>query len=240
MIQIVAVPQVNSLAQYVARSEEVVVERPCRCQNEACGRTGGFWKHTGYKRKAREGELSVELTIERFLCKYCGLVVSCLFDFLIPYVVFTANLVGKVVQEYGSEQTSYRTLSGSNDSLSEDGAGPRPSHVQVFRWVKRVASQSRVLVGYVQRLAVQKRIEMCRDELFVCPNGWKAFTKNKQDELDHLLQLLVQSARCCGSGPTIATDWLHRYFLQSRSFCRAILSGRELKLSAQQRAKHMN
>src|ERR1700722_10855446 len=243
MIQIVAVPQVTSLAEYVHLAGDVKVERPSKCGNQVCGRANGFWRHTGYKRTAREGELLVELRIERFLCKYCGLVVSCLFDFLIPYVVFTAKLVGKVVQQYGCEPTSYRRLSGNCASLSsaeDEAAGPRPSHVQIFHWVRRGAVQSSVLLTHVQRLALQGKVEICRDELLACPNGWKAFTKRKRHELADLLRLLVQSSRCSGTGLVAPVDWMHHYFLQSQSFCRAILSGRSLKLSTQQRAKHMN
>jgi hypothetical protein len=243
MIQIVAVPQVTSLAEYVKRAGDVTVERPSKCQNQVCGRANGFWRHTGYKRTAREGELLVELKIERFLCKYCGLVVSCLFDFLIQYVLFTAKLVGKVVQEYGCEPTSYRRLSGNCASLSsaeDEAEGPRPSHVQIFRWVRRIAVQSSVLLTHVQRLALHAKVEIRRDELLACPNGWKAFTKRKRQELDDLLRLLVQSISCSGSGLVGPVDWMHHYFLQSQSFCRAILSGRNLKLSTQQRMKHMN
>ncbi len=241
MIQIVAVPHVTPLADYVACEGEVSADRPSKCKNPACGRTNGFWKHTGYKRTAREGELSVVLTIERFLCRYCGLVVSCLFDFLIPYVVFTAKLVGDAIQEYGCKPTSYREVSGNSSpwESTEDGpAGPRPSHVQIFRWVRRVAEQSNVLLTHVQKLAVQAELEMSGSELLACPNGWKAFTKRKRHELDDLLRLLVESGRCSGSGLVSTVDWMHRYFLQSSSFCRAILSGRKFRLSAQQRTKH--
>jgi hypothetical protein len=243
MIQIVAVPRVSSLAEYVQREGDVTVERPSRCENPTCGRSNGFWRHTGYKRTAREGELSVELRIERFLCKYCGLVVSCLFDFLIPYVVFTASLVGAVVQEYGCAPTSYRNLSGNNTPLNsaQDGAaGPRPSHVQIFRWVRRVAMHSKVLLTYVQKFVLQAGVETRGTELLACPNSWKAITEQKQHELDDLLRLLVESSRCNGSGLVSPVDWMHRYFLQSGSICRAILSGRGLKLSTQQRAKHRN
>ena len=243
MIQIVAVPQVRSLAEYDKRAGNVAVERPRRCENPACEGSDCFWRHTGYKRKAREGELSVVVTIERFLCKYCGLVISCLFDFLIPYVIFTASLVSSVVQEYASRATSYRDLSGNSSPLTTEADGAeiqRPSHVQIFRWVQRLAGQTRVLLTHAQRLALQAGAEMSRNDLLACPNGWKAFTEKKQQELDELLRLLVQSTRCSGSGFVAPVDWLHRYFLQSRSFCRAILSGRKLKLSAQQRAKHVN
>lgn len=241
MILIVAVPQVSSLAEYIARKEQFSVDRPSKCENRACGRTNGFWRHTGYKRTAREGELSVVLTIERFLCRYCGLVVSCLFDFLIPYVVFTARLVGEAVQGYGCEPTSYRTLAGNSMPLTsaEDGAaGPRPSHVQIFRWVRRVAVQSKVLLTHVQKFAVQAELETCGTKFADCPNGWKAFSEQKRLDLDDLLRLLVVSNRCGGSALIAPVDWMHRYFLRSRSFCRAILSGHNLKLSTQQRTKH--
>lgn len=235
MIQIVAVPAVSSLAAYVERAEEVKIERPTKCENPLCGKSNGFWRHSGYKRRAIEGETSVELKIERFLCKYCGLVVSYLFDFLIPYAVFTATLVGAVVREYASESMSYRTLAGNSAGLT--ATVQRPSHAQVFRWVQRIAAQSNVLLKHVQRTALQG-FEICRGESQTCPNAGKAFSERKENDLDELLRLLLQSAKCCGRESPVM--WLHLYFLQSRSFCRAIFSGRSLKLSAQQRVKHLN
>ena len=180
------------------------------------------------------------LAIERFLCRYCGLVVSCLFDFLIPYVVFTAKLVGDVVQEYGCKPTSYREVSGNSSPAesAEDGSeGTRPSHVQIFRWVRRVAAQSNVLLAHVQKLAVQAELEMSGTESLACPNGWKAITEQEGHELDELTRMLVEGARYFGSSVS-PVDSMHRYFLQSRSFGRAMFSGRSLKLSTQQRPKH--
>jgi hypothetical protein len=236
MIQIVAVTAVSSLAEYVERAGEVAVERPTKCENPACGKTNGFWRHTGYKRRAMEGETTTEVRIERFLCKYCGLVVSCLFDFLVPYLVFTANLVSTVVGEYGCEATSYRTLAGNSAQLTE--TVQRPSHAQIFRWVQRVAARAKVLLSHAQRFALQTGMEMCSDESQVCPNGWKAFNVEKQNNLDELLRLSLQSAKCCGRDSPLV--WLHCHLMQNRSFRRAIFSGRSLKLSAQQRVKHAN
>jgi hypothetical protein len=238
MIQIVSVVGVNSLAEYIERGEDLKVDRPVRCQRESCGRSKGFWKHTGYERTAREGELSVVVSIERFLCKYCGLVVSCLFDFLIPYVIFSARAVAGVVTGYASKKTSYRELSGNAAALDsgQNDKGPRPSHVQIFRWVERMAKQSGVLLVHVQRLVINVGQELLSEQELCCPNRWKALTVQKMSELDVLLKLLVQSGQCWGAGETTVVERLHRYFSQTSSMRRAILSGRKLRLSAQQRA----
>jgi hypothetical protein len=237
MIQIVSVAGVNSLAEYVEHAEDLKVDRPVRCQRESCGRSNGFWKHTGYKRTAREGELSVVVSIERFLCKYCGLVVSCLFDFLIPYVIFSVKAVAAVVNRYASNDTSYRELAGNAAALNsgENDKGPRPSHVQIFRWVARLANQSSVLLVHVQRLVVNAKQELFGEQGLFCPNRWKTLTVEKVSEVDALLELLVLSSQCCGARETTVVEWLHRYFSQTYSMHRAILSGRKLRLSAQQR-----
>ncbi len=238
MIQIVRVVGVNSLSAYVERAEKIEIKRPIRCQNQGCQRTNGFWRHTGYERTAREGDLSVVVSIERFLCKYCGLVVSCLFDFLIPYVIFSAKAVGSVVQRYAGSEVSYRGLAEEAAAIDTADAdeGPRPSHVQIFRWVERMASQSSVLLLQMQREAVNANRAPLSEKALVCPNSWKAFTPDKRSALDRLLKLLVQSSRWCGDGEATVVEWLHRYFLQTSSMCRAILSGRKRKLPAQQRA----
>jgi hypothetical protein len=238
MIQIVRPVGAKSLTEYVKNRDSIEVERPTRCTNKRCERSNCFWKHTGYKRTAREGDLAVVISIERFLCKYCGLVVSCLFDFLIPYVIFSARAAGEVVQRYASSEVSYRGLSEETAAVdvSEGDNGPRPSHVQIFRWVRRMASQSSVLLVHVQRFAVQVKQELLSESAIVCPNRWKSFTKEKMLALDDLLKLLVQSSLCCGTSEVTPVEWLHRYFLQTSSMCRAVLSGRKLRLSAQQRA----
>lgn len=238
MIQIVHLIGINSLADYVKNQQSIKVERPERCQNEKCRRSNCFWRHTGYDRTAREEELSVVIPIERFLCKHCGLVVSCLFDFLIPYVIFSAKAVGDVVQQYAGCEFSYRGLAEETAAVEivKDDEGPRPSHVQIFRWVKRLASQARVLHLYVQRVATSVNRELVCENEIVCPNRAKAFTTEKRLALDSLLRLLMLSSLCCGGAEASAVEWLHCYFLQTTSVCRAILSGRKLKLSAQQRA----
>jgi hypothetical protein len=141
------------------------------------------------------------------------------------------------VQGYAASEVSYRGLSEETAAVdvSEGDNGPRPSHVQIFRWVKRAASQAGVLLVHVQRVAVNADRELLSERELACPNRWKAFTADKRMALDALLKLLVQSSLCCGTGET-PIEWLHCYFSQTSSMCRAILSGRKLRLSAQQRA----
>jgi hypothetical protein len=237
VIQIVSVNGVNSLSEYVKNQSEIKIERPERCQNSECDRSSNYWKHTGYERWAKEGELSVVILVERFLCKYCGLVISCLFDFLIPQATFSIKQASEAVQRYAGEEVSYRSVAeetATTDDAIGDG-GPSPSHAQVFRWVARLASQAKALLVHMQRVAIEVQRELHSERAIVCPNSRKAFSADKGSKLDALLKLLVQSGVCSGGSEVGAIEWLHRYFLQSRSFWRSILSGRKLKLSAQQR-----
>lgn len=233
MIQIIRVERVNSLADYLAQQKDINIERPNRCPSKACGKSECFWKHTGYKRKARDGELEGTVLVQRFLCKYCGLVISCLFDFLVPYVIFAARVVAEAARCYASETGSYRQLAETLGGIEEDGDGGvlRPSHNQIFCWVKHLAFLSRALLLPVQRFAVRTNQLPISERYLACPNRWKAFTAGKRVALDDLLRLFVQSALCCGSSGMSAGEWLHRYFLKNM----VIFTCRQVKLSAQQR-----
>jgi hypothetical protein len=244
MIQIVQVEGVNSLAEYEKKSATIEVERPVVCLSDNCGRYNGFWKHTGYDRTALDGESRFVVRIQRFLCKYCGTVVSCLFHFLIPYVVFTAKAVGDATQAYSSRDISYRKLSEEQGALKASSGSDedvlRPSHSQIYWWVKHVAFQSNVLLTGIQRFAVRTDAQLVGIESLRCPNRLRAFTQKKRLALDNLLRLMAQGSAICGSGELTASEWLHCYFLQTAPICTAIFSGRKLGLSAQQRMQHMN
>jgi hypothetical protein len=239
MIQIIRAAGVNSLAEYIKVKAEVRAERPVRCPGKGCRRSNCFWKHTGYERKAREGDLVETVYIQRFLCKYCGLVISCLFDFLVPYLIFTAKMVAEAARCYASDgRVSYRQLSEKLGGIEgdRDGGILRPSHNQIFLWVKQVALRSRALLVAVQRFVVRANVALMSEQHLICPNRWKAFTKEKRAALDDLLRLFVQSALCCGTSSMAPGEWLHCFFLQSASIRQAIFAGREVELLAQQRA----
>lgn len=239
MIKIIRVVGVNSLAEYVERKGEVEVERPVRCPDKRCRRSDCFWKHTGYERKAREGDLVDTVYIQRFLCKYCGLVISCLFDFLVPYLIFTARMVAEAARRYASDgKASYRRLSEQLGGIEEDRDGGvlRPSHNQIFLWLRQLALRAGTLLVPVQGFAVRTNVALMSERHLTCPNRWKAFTKEKRVALDDLLRLFVQSALCCGTSAMAPGEWLHCFFLQSTSIRQAIFAGREVELLAQQRA----
>lgn len=239
MIQIIRVAGVNSLAEYIEKKAAIEVKRPERCPEKRCRQSNCFWKHTGYERKAREGDLVDTVYVQRFLCKYCGVVVSCLFDFLVPYLIFTARMVAEAARGYSSDgKTSYRKLSEKLGGVEEgrDGGVLRPSYNQIFLWVKNVAFKSRVVLLAVQRFAVRANVLLASERHLACPNRWKAFTREKRRALDDLLRLFVQSALCCGTSGMSAGEWLHCFFLQSMPTGQAVFTGREAKLLAQQRA----
>lgn len=239
MMKIIRIAGVNSLAAFVDRKGEVEVERPVRCPGKRCRRTDCFWKHTGYERKAREGDLVETVYIQRFLCKYCGLVISCLFDFLVPYLIFTARMVAEAVRRYASDgKASYRRLSEELGGIEEgrDGGVLRPSHNQIFLWVKQAALRSGTLLVAVQGYAVRTNVVLMSERHLMCPNRWKAFTREKRVALDDLLRLFVQGVLCCGTSAMEVGEWLHCFFLQSAPIRQAIFAGREVELLAQQRA----
>src|SRR5580692_8293987 len=98
MIIPVSVP--STLVEYLKVKDQIDVPRPASCPK--CAATNTFWRHDHFERKAMEGELTGSVRIQRFLCRACGLAVSCLFAFLVPYRQFTAAIVAKAVEGYAA------------------------------------------------------------------------------------------------------------------------------------------
>jgi hypothetical protein len=172
---------------------------------------------------ACEGELAAEVTIQRFICKYCSLVISCLFSFLVAYRRYTASLIGQCVEAYGAKPNSYRKVAGS---LCGD-IGLRSS---VFRWTNLLSVKASQLLLLVQKECMLMRRtwqELATvTEQGSCPNAWKAKSEKKSEQLNKLRQLIDMSRLLVLSG----LENLHAHFLKIVESPQLIFSGRKIKI----------
>jgi hypothetical protein len=222
-----------SLAEYIKLGAPEA-PRPLICP--VCGTSEPFWRHGHFNRQAFEGELSATVKIQRFLCSACGLAVSCLFAFLVPYRQATAALVARAVSDYGISRTTYRNEAGELSKL-ESEAPPKPSHGQVFRWVKSICDKAEGLLLQVQKeVVLLGRIELLEDTTgVVCPNAVKAHTIEKARSLNRVAELIQQTALLVSGGLLE----LQTHFLSQVESLQAIFCDRFIRLFTPQKVKHV-
>jgi transposase-like protein len=225
---------VKSLAEYQEKYEQIEVPRP-----EGCGRCrwkSALWRHGSFNRTATEGEIEVRIKVQRFLCPACGRTASCLFAFLIPYRRFTAAVFAEAVSSYSTKETSYRQLAGGLSALVDSGP-PKPSHSQVFGWVKNTCRKVESLLLEIQKELVMTGrtddVEQLRTRL--CPNAKKAKTEAKVRALNHLSEL-VSATTLLLANNNLAE--LHTHFLQCVESLQEIFTQRAFELATPQRTKH--
>jgi hypothetical protein len=214
----------NSLSEHEAAGGKYEVERPRICPS--CGKSDCFWKHSTYSRTACEGELTAKVKIQRFICKYCSLVISCLFSFLIAYRRYTASLVGQCIEAYGAQANSYR-------KVAENKCGDMGFRSSVYRWTKLLSVRAGRLLLLVQKecILMGRRWEELAtvSEQRDCPNGWKAKSEKKGHQLNELAQLIDMSGLLVLCDKSILEN-LHAHFLKMVESPQLIFSGREIKI----------
>ncbi len=234
MIKIIPACGVNGLAEYVEK-RQVAIPRPEQCGN--CRQKGSLWKHGCFERWAIEAEIEVLLKIQRFICKACGRTTSCLFEFLVPYRQFTVALIAQGVSNYASEQTTYRSEAEGLSKL-ESGDTPKPSHCQVYRWVRTVCDKVQNLLLQAQKTMVMtgRAVELEESKSNICPNAYNAKSSSKSASLNLLAELNCMSKTIFGGAGLAA---LHAYLLQSVEALQAVFAGRAFELVTPHRAKHL-
>jgi hypothetical protein len=223
---IIHVSDFNSLGDYIAAGSKHEVERPKDCAS--CGNSACFWKHSTYNRIACEGELTAEVKVQRFICKYCSLVISCLFNFLVAYRRYTASLIGQCIEAYGAKPNSYREVAGN---LCGD-IGVRSS---IFRWTNLLSAKASQLLLLVQKeciLSGRSWQELAAvTEQVDCPNKWKAKSEEKGEQLNKLAQLIDMSQLLVADG----LEKLHAHFLKKVESPQLIFSGSKIKIRPHRR-----
>lgn len=222
----------RSWAEYVENGKGLEVERPSRCPRETCNRKDCFWRHTAYHRQVKEGDESVSVRIQRFMCRYCGLVISCLFSFLVPYRQHSARIIAESVETYVTAPAtvpleSYRKVAGDREL----------SRMTLFRWVAMLAVKSKGLHGQVQKEFMLSgrpwQMLSSKPGQSTSPSAGRAKTAEKGERLNDLFRLIEVSKIFIGS-VACALDGLHAHFLKNVESRQLILSGCKITHRAQQ------
>lgn len=220
------------LAEYVSEGKDYEVSRPTVCPGEQCGQRNCFWKHTGYSRDVLGNDEPVSVRIERFRCKFCRLVVSCLFSFLVPYRRYSAAVVGNSAEVYATAPAaepleSYRRIAENQNC----------SRMAVFRWTKFLGENAKRLQGQVQKEFMLTGGAW--EQLSAIPEGGKCpsigRTKSvaKASLLNDLFGL-IEISKIFLSATESVLEKLHTQFLKNIESRQQILSGRKNIDRAQQ------
>lgn len=231
---------ITSLSKYVAASEQtesnklLVPKRPEVCPQ--CLSMSCFWVHSYYQRLATEGELEVDITVPRYICRYCHLLISVLFAFLVPHRQFTVLVIAKAVETYVTKPTSYRKSAGElcNEQF-------RPHASQIHLWVGTFATKSRrMLRSKLQYFCVESgkgEQEIGKADKLVCRNAKKARSPKKFDSLNNSAVVLGLAALFFDMSTNIVQA-LQTYFSQFVQRPLSILTGRGIRLLTPQRLGH--
>lgn len=224
----------GSLDEYL-KSGAPAAGRPSECPK--CEAKETFWRHDCFERQAMDGNLSVRIKIQRYLCCACGLVVSCLFTFLIPYRQATACLVAQAVSDYSTTERTYRQEAGELCSLDADSP-PRPSHSQVFRWVNAMTEKvGQLLLQMQKELVMRGHTNEVQDQISKsCPNAKKAHTTRKATLLNELAEFVQLGWLLVGERGLSA---LHAHFLSQVESLQAIFSEHHLRLANPQKMRQV-
>jgi hypothetical protein len=168
----------------------LVPERPTICPD--CQTKDSFWVKAYYFRRFVEGDIEEVLPVPRYICRWCHLVVSILFAFLVPYRQFAKQIIAEGVEQYVLTETTYRESAGLICGNSDNGQ--RPDHSQVWRWVNVFAHRAAWKLNLVlQRLCVRagKTEHLAGLHNSVCPNVLKAQSLEKVRKLNSGARLLA-------------------------------------------------
>jgi len=222
----------KSLGEYLAKKNDYEVPRPDVCPLPTCQRQECFWKHTAYSRQAQDSDELVSIKIQRFKCRYCALVVSCLFSFLVPYRRYSARVVADSVQTYATAPATAPLE--SYQKIADDRGCTRMS---VFRWTDLLGTKSQGL-----HCQVQKEFMLCGHSWQMLssvpehpksPSASRAKSQAKQEKLNGLFGLVEIARVFIGSAETVLEE-LHAHFLKNIESRQLILTGRKIPNQAQQ------
>jgi hypothetical protein len=212
-LMIIMVFAFKCIADFLLNGKDYEVSRPTVCLSALCGRSNCFWKHTGYIRNVLDNEEPVSVAVPRFRCKFCGLVISCLFSFLVPYRRFSAEVVGGSAEAYAAGSVASALL-----SYRKIAENLNCSRMAVFRWTEFLGKKAGKLRGQVQKefmLAGGTWEELSAiPEDGRSPSSGKAKSEEKETLLNELFGLVEISKIFIGSTQRIL-EKLHTHFLRN-------------------------
>jgi transposase-like protein len=221
----------KSLAEYLSKGNGYEVERPDRCPRPSCRRQHCFWKHTAYNRRACDGNEPVLLRIQRFRCRFCHLVVSCLFSFLTAWRRHTARIIAGTIETYAAAPPTV-PLESYRKVARDHGC----ARMSVWRWTNLLGKKSQALQCQTQKefmLAGRSwEILAAVPEKSVSSSSFRARSTKKEEQLNALL-LLIEVSKVFFGYSTSALEELHAYFLKNIESRQLILTGRKIEQLAQ-------
>lgn len=239
-------PTIQSASEYIRLKKErntreanryFVPDRPDACPD--CHARNSFWVKGYYFRWFVDGDVEEIFPVPRYICRWCHLVVSVLFAFLVPYRQFTKNVVAEGVEQYLSSRTTYRQVAGQ---IAGDGDEmQKPHHSQVWRWVGLLASRAAWRLNLaLQRICVRlgKTAELLGLHEIVCSNSCRTQVAGKGRQLNSGSRLLALTKIIfeikidfVATLQTYLIDFLHPPL--------SILTGRAVRLLTPQSLQHL-
>jgi hypothetical protein len=215
----------------------LVPERPTMCPD--CQAKNSFWVKAYYFRWFVEGDIEDVLPVPRYICRWCHLVISILFAFLVPYRQFTKQVIAEGVEQYILIETTYRKSAGM--ICGDDDSNQRPDHSQVWRWVNIFAGRAAWKLNLVlQRLCVRagKTEHLAGVHNNVCPNMLKAQSLEKVRKLNSGTRLLALAKLLFELEDNFVAT-LQTYFVNFVHPPLSMLTGRGVKLCTPHSLQHM-
>jgi hypothetical protein len=237
-------PTIRSLSEYLRLKERnknpkkedcpLVPKRPDTCPH--CSEDQCFWIKAYYFRWVVEGELTEQLRVPRYICKCCGLVLSVLFAFLVPYRQLSLQTLVRGVQDYMLRKTSYRRVASSIGN-NEDSI-QRPSHSQIWHWVQLFSTRSfESLEIVLQRACVTAGKEKQLTPA-ICLNSVNAQSIAKVRKLNSARRLLALGWILLEPKQNLVQA-LQTYFTEIVQPPFSILTGRGITLTPPQSLNHI-
>jgi hypothetical protein len=230
---IIPVFGLNSIEEYLQHSEEVDKKvRPHFCPR--CKRKSSFWRHGKYSRKVQTERASFEIRINRFKCRDCGLVVSCVYSFLIPYAHYSLKTVATAVENFLEFGGTYSQQAAELSDLAADKQF-KPSATQIFKWVALLVSRSEQLHFQLQKEQLMRNANANFDSLPALTQPTKVSTRSaaKGARLKWL-KSFSQNLSLFFGGCQLVFEVAHAFFFCKVESLQAFFCARALRLPTPQ------
>jgi hypothetical protein len=181
-------------------------ERPKSCG--PCRKVNCYWAHGSYRRRVEEGSENEEIRVPRWKCRWCGGTQSEPPYFVVPNRRYAVKVLAAGVQGYAVNPTKYR------DEVAKLGeTGPSPA--QLFRWVKLLGEKAKTVLFDVQSLYISSGLdpeELVPLEDSFCPNGGRAKTDEKREQLNVLAKVIFFGRALFEDSTALILERLGRFF----------------------------
>lgn len=204
--------------------------KPCPC----CRKENSFWRHGSYTRRVIVAGEFETVRINRYMCGFCGVAVSCVFTFLVPYRQFLAKDVADAIEHISSSDTTYFALSIEVSDLEHET--PRPSYSQIFRWIDAFSKTAAELVFRTQKEILLRNCNYVLEQFSIkCPAASRARSPQKELNLHCISEFIALAKQLVGD----KVEDVHAFFLSEVETLQSIFSARLLRLPTPHRVQRL-